>query len=63
MQSCIFKAETGENHCSIVSDDSYIKDKLEKLDHKIDCVHNSTEGKPALCIYMCIVVFKLLKKI
>ena len=34
MQSCIFKAETGENHCSIVSDDNYIKDKLEKLDHK-----------------------------
>ena len=47
------KAETGENHCS-ASDDSYIKDKLEKLNHKIDRVHNCTEGK--IFASMCIIV-------
>lgn len=33
-----------QNHCT-PSDDNYIKDKLEKLDHKIESIHNSTQGK------------------
>ena len=35
---------TGPNHCA-ASDDSYIKDGLEKLDHKIESIHNATQGK------------------
>jgi hypothetical protein len=51
----LFNVETGpsENHCA-ASDDSYIKNKLEKLDHNIDHVHNFTEGKLNLCICSCI---------
>jgi hypothetical protein len=40
----LFKADTGEHHCA-ASDDSYVKEKLEKLEHKIERVQNSTEGK------------------
>ena len=36
-------AGDGENQCT-VSDDSYIKDRLEKLDDKIECIHNKTRG-------------------
>ena len=35
---------TEQNHCT-PSDDSYIKDKLEKLDYKIESIYNSTQGK------------------
>ena len=45
--------DSGQTHCTCTaSDDSYVKDKLEKLDHKmervqheIEYVHNSTQGK------------------
>ena len=37
-------AGNGESHCTD-SDDSYIKDRLEKLDDKIESIHNKTQGK------------------
>ena len=44
MYTISFNIETRQNHCTD-SENSYIKDKLEKLEYKIERVHNSTQDK------------------
>ena len=38
------QAGNGQSHCP-AADDSYIKDRLERLDQKIESIDNRTQGK------------------
>jgi hypothetical protein len=43
MQACIIVTDEQSSHCS-VSDDSFLKEKVEELDQKVEGILNQTQG-------------------